>query len=135
VHVLKSTGLKICGLIVAAVAVLSCATDRRSAAENTRLSAAEARILIYISPAGDALRANGSDIGLEQQTGAQLNQADYYYFWVYNAKRQQPGGSVTIGYYAVNKHTADVWDTDPAKIDFGRPHVRSTADSSGIAPH
>jgi len=47
---------------------------------------------------------------MEQQTSAQLNQADYYYFWVYNAKRQS-NGSVTIGYYAVNKHTADVWDT------------------------
>jgi len=47
---------------------------------------------------------------MEQQTSAQLDQANFYYFWVYNAKRQS-NGSVTIGYYAVNKHTADVWDT------------------------
>ena len=26
--------------------------------------------------------------------------------------RQPSYGSVTVGYYAVSKHTADVWDTD-----------------------
>ena len=82
-----------------------------NAAENTSiLSATEARILVYISPIGERLRASGSDIAMEQQTSAQLDQANFYYFWVYNAKRQS-NGSVTIGYYAVNKHTADVWDT------------------------
>jgi hypothetical protein len=91
--------------------VLFVVTDRSNAAENTTiLSATEARILVYVSPVGEGLRASGSDIAMEQQTSAQLNQADYYYFWVYNAKRQS-NGSVTIGYYAVNKHTADVWDT------------------------
>jgi len=103
----ESSGLALLLLL----AVLFVLTDRSNAAENTTiLSATEARILVYVSPVGERLRASGSDIAMEQQTSAQLNQADYYYFWVYNAKRQS-NGSVTIGYYAVNKHTADVWDT------------------------
>ena len=99
------------GLVLLGLTVLLF-VDRSSAAQNTTtLTATEAAILTYVSPVGDRQRAGGSDIALEQQTSAQLNQADYYYFWVYNAKRQQSSGSVTIGYYAVNKYTGDVWDT------------------------
>jgi hypothetical protein len=79
------------------------------------LTLAEAKILVYVTPVGDRARRDGLDIALELQTSAQLNQADYYYFWVYNAKREQSSGSVTIGYFAVNKHTAEVWDTDTKK--------------------
>lgn len=81
----------------------------------TTLSATEAKILVYVSSVGEGVRASGFDIGMEQQTSAQLNRADYYYFWVYNAKRGPPHGSVTIGYYAVNKYTGDVWDIDGKK--------------------
>jgi len=81
----------------------------------TTLTATEARVLVYISPVGEKLRASGLDIAMEQQTSPQLNQANYYYFWVYNAKRRQSAGSVTIGYYAVNKHTGQIWDTDEKK--------------------
>ncbi len=49
------------------------------------------------------------DVGWEQSTDTKLNLDDYYFFWVYNATRVT-GGSVTIGHYAVNKHTADIWD-------------------------
>jgi len=79
------------------------------------LTLAEAKILAYVSPVGDRARRDGLDIAVELQTSAQLNQADYYYFWVYNAKREQSSGSVTIGYFAVNKHTGEVWDTDTKK--------------------
>jgi|SRR2546430_1061095 len=93
--------------------------NRSSPARNaTGISETEAAILVYVSPVGDRLRAGGSDVALEPQTSAQYNQADYFYFWVYEAGRQQAtgavpraGGSVTIGYYAVNKRTGDVWDT------------------------
>lgn len=102
------------GLALLVLAVL-CFVDRSSAAQNTTtLTATEAAILIYVSPMGEGLRAHGSDISMEQQTSAQLNQADYYYLWVYeayDAKRQESSGSVAIGYYAVNKYTGDVWDT------------------------
>jgi len=87
----------------------------QTAGDTTTLTASEARILVYVSPVGAKLRASGFDAAMERQTNPQLNQADYYYFWVYNAKRRQSGGSVTIGYYAVNKHTGQVWDTDDKK--------------------
>jgi hypothetical protein len=69
----------------------------------------EAEILIYLLPEAHKLREEGMDIGWELQTAKELNQADYYTFWVYNAKRVV-NGSVTIGYFAINKHTADIWE-------------------------
>ena len=103
--------VQIFGLALLILAVLFLATDGSGATEKTAtLSETDAKILVYVSPVGERLRASGSDIAMEQQTSAQLNQADYYYFWVYDAKRQS-NGSVTIGYYAVNKYTGDVWDT------------------------
>ena len=107
-----------CGL---ALLLLGCSLCRvasgqsKADEETTTLSVAEARILVYVSPVGERQRASGLDIAMEEQSSIQLNQADYYYFWVYNAKRKQSGGSVTIGYYAVNRHTGDVWDTDEKK--------------------
>ena len=92
--------------------LLFAASPIQAADSVTPLTATEARILIYISPVGQELRARGLDIAMERQTSPQLNQGDYYYFWAYDAKRHQSSGSVTIGYYAVNKHTGQVWDTD-----------------------
>lgn len=74
------------------------------------ISLTEAKILLYVSPIGEKVRAEGYDIAMERQTSDKLNQADYYIFWVYNDERPSHG-SVTIGYFAVNKHTAQVWDT------------------------
>lgn len=56
------------------------------------------------------------DIGWELQTSSKLDQNDFYVFWVINNKRQNVHGSNTIGYYAVNKHTADVWSMDEDKF-------------------
>lgn len=78
----------------------------------TMLSVAEAAVLVYISPVGDTDRARGSDVGMERQLSTKFNQRDYYVFWVYDAKAPSSGGSVTLGYYAVNKHTGDVWDAE-----------------------
>ncbi len=71
----------------------------------------EAEILIYLLPVAKELRAGGMDVSWERQTSAKLNQEDYFVFWVVNARRVS-NGSVTVGYFAVNKHTADVWDSD-----------------------
>lgn len=79
-------------------------------ADAQEISLTEAKILLYVSPIGEEVRAEGYDIAMERQTSDKLNQADYYTFWVYNDERQSYG-SVTIGYFAVNKHTAQVWDT------------------------
>lgn len=71
----------------------------------------EAEILIYLLPQAQQIRSDGFDIGWDLQTSAKLNQADYYIFFVINAKRPSYG-SVTVGYFGVNKHTADVWSLD-----------------------
>lgn len=75
----------------------------------SEISIVEAEILLYVSPIAERVRANNSDIAMELQTSAKLNQDDYYFFWVYDSVRHS-NGSVTVGYYAVNKHTAEVWD-------------------------
>lgn len=97
--------------------VIICVPAQRASAANkpASLTATEAKILVYISPVGQSLREQGFDVGMERQTSSQLDQANYYYFWIYDSKRQQLSGSVTVGYYAVNKHTGQVWDTETRK--------------------
>ena len=56
------------------------------------------------------------DIGWELQTSDKLNQRDFYTFWVINSKRPNTAGSVTVGYFSVNKHTAEVWDTNSDRV-------------------
>ena len=67
----------------------------------------DAEILIYLLPVAKETRARGSDIIWERESSPKLNQSDYFVFWVMNA-RPNPYGSSTIGYFAVNKHNADV---------------------------
>jgi hypothetical protein len=74
----------------------------------------EAEILIYLLPEAQLLRNQGMDIGWEQ-TDPKLNQQDFYTFWVYNSKRPTENGSVTVGHFSVNKHTAEVWGDDNEK--------------------
>ncbi len=75
----------------------------------------EAEILIYLLPEAHQIRSEGMEIGWEVSTSPKLNQDDYFTFWVYSAKRKGTG-SVTVGHFAVNKHTADVWDSVLDKI-------------------
>jgi hypothetical protein len=70
----------------------------------------DAEILIYLLPQAHEIRKEGMDIGWELQTSPKLNQEDFYTFWVINAKRKHVNGSVTVGYFSVNKHTADIVD-------------------------
>jgi hypothetical protein len=67
----------------------------------------EAEILIYMLPPARQVRAQGMEVGWELERSAKWNQRDYFFFWVYNTRRPE-AGSVTIGHFAVNKHTADV---------------------------
>lgn len=82
-----------------------------TASDSEQIALHEAEILIYLLPAAKQIRYEGMDIGWELQTAPRINQytrEDYYTFWVVNAKRTGTF-SVTVGYYSVNKHTADVW--------------------------
>jgi hypothetical protein len=76
----------------------------------------EAEILIYVLPQGQELRNQGMDIGWELQTSPKLNQQDFYTFWVFNSKRPNVEGSVTIGYFSVNKHSVEVWDDNKGNL-------------------
>jgi hypothetical protein len=105
---------------ICAFTVVCMSVTATEAADAQAISETEAQILIYVSPFAEKLRAEGLDVALDQETSDKLNQADYYYFWVYDSKRQS-NGSVTIGHFAVNKHTAEVWDTTADKELSGKP--------------
>jgi hypothetical protein len=82
----------------------------------------DAEILIYLLPVAKETRARGSDIAWERESNPSLNQDDYFVFWVMNA-RPNPYGSSTIGYFAVNKHNADVRDCGGDQPAGGGPPV------------
>ncbi len=72
----------------------------------------EAEVLIYLLPQAHELRSKSMDVSWELETGKSFNQNDFYIFWVVNSKRPNVQGSVTVGYFAVNKHSAEVWSLD-----------------------
>src|SRR5713101_5511696 len=74
------------------------------------ISLTEAEILVYLLPAAHEVRRQGMDVGWEMETSPRLKREDFFTFWVVNAKRPHVDGSVTIGFFSVNKHTADIWD-------------------------
>jgi hypothetical protein len=61
-------------------------------------------------PATKELRAKGMEVMWDVQAVPTMNNRDYYFFWIYNATAQKERdiGSISVGNYAVNKHTADV---------------------------
>jgi len=56
------------------------------------------------------LRAKGMDVKWDAQAITTMNDRDYYFFWIYNvtAQKERDIGSIAVGNYAINKHTADV---------------------------
>ena len=66
--------------------------------------------MINLLPAVEELRAKGMDVKWDVQSVPTLNNQDYYFFWIYNvtAQKERDIGSISVGNYAVNKHTADV---------------------------
>jgi hypothetical protein len=70
----------------------------------------EAEDIINLLPATKELRAKGMDVKWDVQAVPTMNNTDYYFFWIYNATAQKERdiGSISVGTYAVNKHTADV---------------------------
>lgn len=80
------------------------------------LSLTEAEVLVYLLPRAREVRRQGGRIGWEVETGPSQNTTDFYNFWVVDNKQQGHIGSVTLGYFSVNKHTADVWDQVSDKV-------------------
>jgi hypothetical protein len=77
---------------------------------------AEAEILMYLLPHAHENRSNNRDVASQLQTSPQLNQTDFYCFWVTGTNPPAGTGSVTVGYFAVNKHTADIQDYDDEPV-------------------
>lgn len=76
----------------------------------TPITLSEAETLIYIMPASQEVRTTGQDVTWLVDSKAvsmtKYDGADYYIFYVTFTGPTE--GSSTVGYYAVNKHTADV---------------------------
>ncbi len=74
------------------------------------ITSAEAEELIKLLPVTKELRAKGMDVKWDVQTVPTMNNKLYYFFWIYNvtAQKARDIGSISVGNYAVNKHTADV---------------------------
>jgi len=70
----------------------------------------EAASLLDVLPVTKELRAKGMVVKWDRQSVPTMNNRDYYFFWVFNCTAQKSGdiGSISIGNYAVNKHTVDV---------------------------
>jgi hypothetical protein len=113
------TRLAICSFLV----IVSTFAGFRLTAQPAKLAASaeqiapyEAEILVYLLPQAQELRKQGMDVGWELQTSPKLNQRDFYTYWVFDSKRRNVEGSVTVGYFSVNKHTAEVWDNGSEKV-------------------
>jgi len=74
------------------------------------ITSTEAEELIGLLPVTKELRAKGMDVKWDVQAVPTMNNQDYYFFWIYNvnAQKERDIGSISVGNYAVNKHTADV---------------------------
>lgn len=74
------------------------------------ITSAEASNLISLLPVVEELRAKGMDVKWDLRAVPDMNNTGYYFFWVYNttAQRHSEIASISVGNYAVNKHTADV---------------------------
>jgi hypothetical protein len=70
------------------------------------LTLPEAKILVTLVESAEKTMDPGFPIEWHVQ-----ERLDWYFFSAYNAGRPNPGGSVTIGHFAVNRHTAEVWDS------------------------
>jgi len=75
----------------------------------SELTQSDAEILIYLLPQSAAVREKGNAVGWELQTNPRLNQKDFFNFYLYDVNAPD-SGSPTVGYFSVNKHSAEVWD-------------------------
>ena len=93
------------------------------------ITCAEAEELIKLLPVTKELRAKGMDVKWDVQDVATMNNQDYYFFWIYNvtAQKERDIGSISVGNYAVNKHTAEVraWQVSP-DVSYGDDGVLVT---------
>src|SRR5262250_3106116 len=77
----------------------------------SQLTLSDAEILVYLTPAAEAVRKTGVDVVRDESTSEKLNLNDYYVFQILSTRTCE-ACSTTVGHFAVNKHTADVLTLD-----------------------
>ena len=85
------------------------------AKSSTLLTKEEAEILIYVMPDAEAERKAGKDVAWTPEVNKEYDLANFYYFWVVGSGPRKEPGSITVGYFAVNKHTGDLWEVTNAE--------------------
>jgi hypothetical protein len=104
----RSARAVVAALALVGVALTSPNSVLATAKKTTLLTREEAEILIYLIPEAHAERDRGRDVSWTLGP----NSENFYDFWVVaNGKPGLGLGSETVGYYAVNKHTGDIWAT------------------------
>ena len=78
------------------------------------LSVREAQVLLYSMPVAEDLRSQGMGVASERMPKAEKDSSTFV-FWVYNTKRRG-AGSVTVGYYDVNRCTATVTESETGNV-------------------
>jgi hypothetical protein len=95
------------------------------------ITLAEAKDLLKLLPVVKELRAKGMELKWDVQDVPTMNNKDYYFFWIYNVTAQKTSniGAISVGDYAVNKHTADVrvWQVSQ-DVSYGDDGVLVTSD-------
>ena len=107
-HVKTRIPLAMCLAVLALPCIAAAAGDTPGQQHGAKISRAEAEILLYLMPVSKQVRREGFDVSWEIQQETEGS----FRFWLYNAKRNCKGCSVTIGYYTVNRTTFDVTDDD-----------------------
>jgi hypothetical protein len=82
--------------------------SRATSCRAIELTEHDAEILVYLLPAS-VTRNGGGKVDWELQPNPGLNQNYFSVFYVYDLSAPD-SGSPTIGYFAINKHTAEVWN-------------------------
>jgi hypothetical protein len=88
---------------------------RSEQSAQSEISLTEAEILIYVLPDSQAVRKQRGGISWELEEGPAQNTKDLFTFWVVGPLRQGEASS-TVGFFSVNKHTADVWNVVASKL-------------------
>ena len=116
-HMCKIAKLKFAVILLALLAPMLAfepagwAHAQSSAKNSPLITREEAEILIYVMPDAEAERKAGKDVAWTPEVNKQYDLANFYYFWVVGAGQRKEPGSITVGYFAVNKHTGDMWET------------------------
>lgn len=96
-------------LVVYLVGVLAIRAQESTHPLPEVISLTDAEILIYLLPQARDVRNQGGEISWKLESGVSQNTRDFYNFWVVGPLK--PGeASNTIGYFSVNKQTAEIWN-------------------------